>query len=98
MAEKANQRRSHKKLNELRGERLRNGLSMANVALHYRGGRTRERIRAIESAKTISSNVKRDYSAAITAAVADLQHKRDLLTRVKADLAKEKEDQKVSES
>jgi len=98
MVEKANQKRSDKKLNELRRERLRNGLSLASVALHYRAGCTRERIRAIESAKTTSSNVKRDYLAAITAAVADLKYKSDLLTRVNAELAKEKEEQKVSES
>jgi hypothetical protein len=80
----------HRKLNELRQERRRNALSLADVALFYRGGRTRERIRAIESAKIVSPAVKHDYLAAVAAAVADLELKRRIVTRVKAEMVREK--------
>jgi hypothetical protein len=79
---------TQRKLNELRHERRTNSLSLGDVARFYRGGRTRERIRAIESSKTVSPEVKCDYLAAITAAVADLKQKGELLTRMRAEMAK----------
>jgi hypothetical protein len=83
--------KSQKLLCELRHERRRNGLSLADVAVFYRGGRTRERIRAIESAKSVSADVKRDFLAAITAATAEIERKRKILTHVRRELAKETE-------
>jgi len=86
-----NRMRSDRKPNELRHERRRNSLSLGDVALFYRKGCTRERIRAIESSKTVSLEVRGDYLCAITAAVADLKQKGELLTRIRAEMAKEKE-------
>jgi hypothetical protein len=76
-------------LDELRRERMKNSLSLADIALFYRGGRTRERIRAIESAKIVSPAVKRDYLAAIAAAIADVERKRRILTRVEVEMNQE---------
>jgi hypothetical protein len=82
------------------GSRLRidSGLSLDQVSRFYRGGQTRERIRQIEIAHKPSVDVERDYYAAVDAALADVERKRKLFTRVKAELAKEKEEKKISGS
>jgi hypothetical protein len=75
-------------------ERLNLRLSLADVARFYRGGSSRERIRQIEAGISVSPVVRRDYKAAIAAAVADLKDKGELLARVRAEMALEKESNK----
>ncbi len=72
-------------------ERLNQGLSLADVARCYRGGSSRERIRQIEAGISVSPAVRRDYKAAIITAIADLKRKGELLARVRAEMANEKE-------
>jgi hypothetical protein len=50
-------------------ERRRHRLSLQDVALRYRGGSSRERIRQIEAGISVSSAVERDYRSAIAAAI-----------------------------
>jgi len=72
-------------------ERLNHGLSLIAVARCYRGGASHERIRQIEAGISLSPSVERDYRAAITAAVADFKRNSELLTRVRVEMAREKE-------
>ena len=78
-------KRNHRNSNE----RVHHSLSLADVAQFYRGGCSRERIRQIEAGVSVSVAVERDYRPAIASAIEDIKRSRELLTRLRAEMAKE---------
>lgn len=55
---------------DLKSRRIAAGLSLAQVALYYKNGVTREYIRQVESVAELSSEIRRNYLAALRRAVA----------------------------